>query len=385
MDDTPTPVFELTRSRLKPILDRIAGEPVVWFEVSVDQVPWEGWGAKAEPILPTFTYRTRSGHEGNATVFAKRYCHPGGPMESHHYTYLEKLGAPIPRFYGALVDPDGREVLFLEHLDAVVDDDRFRKDVDQFRQFLAVTARFNTIQPPSDYLPHLRSQNWHKRLTGPAGTWRWDQKLWPAERILNRIEDGEGNGEAGDALARFCSSPAGNLGQLRTLAKRLVEPVSRMEIGFVNHDFWPEHTGWRRETGELLIFDLEYVGFGPRFFNVALFIGAPDGVLLDAPPGHYPARCQPRDELARYYLEQYVHWGGSPVPLDQFLEEIHVLWIAHRLSILGWWGDALGPMDRAWTEERKERYLEKRAGLYAELEVLLSESSRFVATRAIKP
>lgn len=150
-----------------------------------------------------------------------------------------------------------------------------------------------------------------------------------------------------------------------------------MEIGFVNHDFWPEHTGWRRETGELLIFDLEYVGFGPRFFNVALSIGAPDEVLLNAPPGHYPARCQPREELARYYLGRYVHWGGSAVPLDRFLEEIHALWIAHRLSILGWWGDALGPMDRAWTEERKERYLEKRAGLYTELRILLSEGSKW--------
>lgn len=377
IDNTPTPIFELTQSRLKPILDRIAGEPMVWFEVSIeDQMPREGWGAKAEPVIPTFTYRTQSGYVGKTTVFVKRYCHPGGPMESHHYAYLEKLGAPIPRFYGALTDLDGREILFMEYLDAVIDDDRFRKDIDQFRQFLAVTARFNAIRPCSGYMPHLRSQNWRRRLTGPAGTWRWDQKLWPAERILNHIEDCEGNSEIGDALARFCLSPEDNLGQLRMLAKRLVEPVGRMEIGFVNHDFRPEHTGWRRETGELLIFDLEYVGFGPRFFNIAQCIGAPDGVLLDAPPGHYPLRCQSRDELARHYLAQYAQWGGSLVPLDQFLEEIRMLWMAHKLSILGWWGDALGPMDPTWTEECRERYLEKRAGLYTELRILLSEGSK---------
>lgn len=137
-----------------------------------------------------------------------------------------------------------------------------------------------------------------------------------------------------------------------------------METGLAHTDFYPENTGWRRETGELLMIDLEFVGFAPLFYDVAGWIGAPDNIQK---------RCCPRRELAQYYLEQYARWGGCPVPLEQFLEDTRILWMASEFKMLGWrLGRALdGCVD--WTDNREEGRRVFRDELQRDLSILLQQ------------
>jgi hypothetical protein len=248
-------------------------------------------------------------------------------------------------------------MLFLEYLEPIGDVQASRKfldDLDQFRQLLAVTARFNAIQPSGEYAAGLPRRNVGKGLTDACAT-------------LERIWEHACEGDLGDALRQLCSGSQERLPQLQTFATGLIEPIAQMGIGLIHSDIYPENTGWRQGTGELLILDLEWIGFGPRFYDAASLLGAPDDLQ---------SHWRRREELAQYYLDQYVRWGGAAVSLDQFMDEIPILWIAQTLNIM-WFGlrRALdGCVD--WTEDREEGRRFSRDGLYEELSILLHEVSR---------
>ncbi len=70
--------------------------------------------------------------------------------------------------------------------------------------------------------------------------------------------------------------------------------------------------------------DLESVGFAPRFYDVAPWLGAPDGVR---------PRCRPRSELAEHYLTEYARWGGCAVPVAQF--HVSMSMIVYSAVIMG--------------------------------------------------
>ncbi len=127
-------------------------------------------------------------------------------------------------------------------------------------------------------------------------------------------------------MAELCSHQSERLRRLRDYAMSLAEPVVGLAEGLIHDDFYPGNTGWRRGTRELLVFDFEGVAFGPRFYDVARWLGAPDGVHV---------RSLARDELARYYLGQYVNAGGEEVAMSQFLAEIELLWMARTFYVLG--------------------------------------------------
>ena len=352
-----TPVFGLTKAQLRPIVGNIVpDEPVASFDVAIEHQVQGFCGYSAEKAIPSFTYTTKSGRIGRTTIFIK-WFYRSDPAEAHHYAYLQKHHAPIPRMYGVLTGPDGREMLFLEYLDPIGDVqacENFLDDPDHFRQLLAVTARFNAIQPSGEYAAGLPRKGVGEGLMDACAT-------------LERIWEHACKGDLGNALRQLCSSSQEGLPQLQMLARSLIEPISRMETGLIHSDIYPENTGWRRETRELLILDLEWIGFGPRFYDAASLLGAPD----DLQP-HW----QRREELAQYYLEQYVRWGGPAVSLDQFMKEVPVLWAAQRLNIM-WFGlrHALdGRVD--WTEDREEGRRFFREELYKHLSVLLREGSK---------
>jgi hypothetical protein len=49
LDDTATPVFGLTRGQLLPVVERVAGEPVARFEVSIGhELVSEHYGGRGE-------------------------------------------------------------------------------------------------------------------------------------------------------------------------------------------------------------------------------------------------------------------------------------------------------------------------------------------------
>jgi hypothetical protein len=344
-----TPVFGLTRSQLIPIISNaVLNETVESFDISIEHQVQGYYGYQAEKIIPTFTYTTATGNAGKITIFIKKFYRKG-PAEAHNYVLLEKHQAPIPRMYGTLTDVDQREILFLEYLVPIADNEKFLSDADQFHQFIDLAAHFNAIQLSQEFADQLSNLDISNRLIG-AGS------------VLNKIWSLACKGELGNTLRQFCSSSEDKLKQLQMLIKRLIEPIERMELGLSHTDFYSENTGWRWKTGELLMIDLEFVGFAPKFFDVAGWIGAPDDIQ---------PRCCQRRELAQYYLEQYARYGGFPMTLEQFLDEVHTLWMAGELRMLGWsLGRAVdGQVD--WTNDQEEGQRLYRDGLYKVLNDLL--------------
>ena len=359
-DNGATPIFGLTKEQLWPIVEEIAAEQVVSFDVGIERSVRGPYGAGGEKLVPTFSYVTRGGERGEAIAFAKRHYEEfPGPGEAYHYLHLAHQDVAIPRMYGALRDDEGREILFLEYVDVITETrEGFVADADQFSSFLAVLAHFNAIRPSSEYADLLRS--------GMA-MWPepWEARVADAPALLDRIWERADAGELGGALQRTCSSASGALDRLRRLAEQLLDSVKQMEVGLVHNDLGLEHVGRRRQTGDLLLFDLEDTGLTPGFYDVACWLGAPDEV---------EPRCAAREELAQHYLSEYTRRGGVAPPLGAFLEETHTLWMVGVLSMLHW--HLHEALDEPWERTRRndEEYRrENRQELHRQLSILLGQ------------
>ena len=323
-----TPLFGLTKGELWPIVEEAAGMTVASFDICTEHQRPEPYGYTSEKEIPTFAYVTKAGRAGRVTIFVKRF-HRTGPAESQQYRFLQAHQAPIPRMYGALLDPDGREILFLEHLDTSREARSIRA-VERLREFVALMARFHAIQPSTEYRAWLEQAPWglHAGLTS-------------AEPALDLIWDHARKGELGQDMKDFCSSSGRGLRQLQSLARQVMARSLQMPQGLIHTDFSTENTG-RRQTGERLVLDVEWVSLGPRFFDAA--------ELLGTPPERW-RRDLSQGELTRHYLEEYARWGGSPPSLEAFLDDIRILWIADILRYLDWHlnrglgGSAASPAD----------------------------------------
>ena len=300
--DEPTAVFDLTRSQLQPIVEQIAGEQVVSFEIAIEHHVRGRHGLSGEKVIPTFRYETRSGQSGETVVFVKRHYedHPGY-REAHHYTYLARHGAPVARLYGTLADTQNREILFLEHLDVVTELDlpfaRTQQDPERFPAFLAAFARFHAVTPCDGYAARLRQDMAQREWS----SWWEESKLTEkAHRILESTWEHGERGEVGAPVTALCSSASGTLGPLLRLAAHWANTVSALPVVLAHNDCYPDSVGRRPATGEAVLFDLEDVGFGPRFFDVAPWI---------APPDEVQPRCWPREKLARHYLRLLSGFG----------------------------------------------------------------------------
>ena len=168
----------------------------------------------------------------------------------------------------------------------------------------------------------------------------------------------------GEEVADLCANSRDKMANLRRLAADAAESLREMAVGLAHNDFYRDSVGWRQETAEFLVLDLESVGLAPRFADVARWIGPGDELR---------PRCLPRGELAELYLDEYARSGGTPGRIAQFLEDVRVLWIAQSFGML-WFRLALALDGRVdWTDDADEGRRVFRHDLYRELSGLLQE------------
>lgn len=320
-------IFGLTREHLLPVVECVAGEAVAEFDIAIEHEVKGPGGIVAEKVIPTFRYRTRAGRRGAAVVFAKRN-YEAGPGDARQYEWLRDYDAPIPRMYGHMSDETGREMIFLEHLDVVTEPEpceEFLNDPAQFPDFLRATARLNAIRPVGEYANALHGIEGERR----GGPNDWRERLPAVARSLDNLWARARRGDFGAPLQALCAEWPSGAAQLEAFVGGLLEPILRMEKGLNHCDLYPFHAG-RRTTGEMLLFDLEMTGYDARFYDVSLWLGAPD---------EFQRRCAPREELAECYLSEYVLRGGSQVSVGDFLAETSTLWRAWTgwSMYLGWW------------------------------------------------
>jgi len=308
------------------------GEPVTSLDISIEHQVEGYYGFAAEKLIPTFSYVTPEGRRGRIAIFAKHSHNPNSP-EPEHYRFLALHGVPLPRLYGVLRSPEDRPVLFLEHLD-MSEVRRFPRPQSFIFGFLALMAQFNAVRPSPEYAAWLEEllQRERDEDIGLAGT---VEVVW--ERACE--------GGLGEPLQQFCSADMQRCARLRVLADRVAAQVADMETGLVSGDFSVENTGFR-QSGERVLFDVEGIGLGARFTDVALLVGRPDDQW---PPAPYP----PRQALTEHYLREYVRWGGAAPPLDQFLAETRVLWLRRAIWDTGF-GAGWGHSDSPAPEEQRQ-------------------------------
>jgi hypothetical protein len=145
-------LFGFTRESVAPFAERAIGAPLRTFASEVrgiDALPGtDEYGVCGEKRIVTFTAVDVDGRERRAEVFVK--LANKGCEESAHFVELSRHGAPIPRYYGALAHPDGREAVFSELLDPLLTWNDWN-DPDTHDEFVSAIARLNAITLSDGY------------------------------------------------------------------------------------------------------------------------------------------------------------------------------------------------------------------------------------------
>jgi hypothetical protein len=307
-------LFGLQKPLLLPVVEAVAGEPVADFSMEARSLK-EGHSG-GDKLFCTFRYTTRAGRAGEATLFVKR-CVWKGRSEALHYRYLASHAVPTPRVYGTLADPDSTEVVFLERLSRIgFQEDSFA----EWRSLLTLMARFNACPVTEEYSAHLHS---YEQVGAIDGRW------W-ITGVHADPEDEEIAASLREGGVTEVESPA-----LLRAGRSLFAAVDAQPRGLLHQDFLHDNVGWRDD--EMVVFDIHKNARGPRFADVAPYLGSPDWsdrvAFLDSAADDGGSR---REALTRHYLEEYSRFGGDMLPVETFLEEARALFWAHKVSNLGW-------------------------------------------------
>ena len=348
-------VFGLSKQQLWPVVEELAGECVADFKVRVDNDVVGHYGYGARKLVPTFRYTTQSGRTGEGTSFVK-WFNEARQHEAHHYQALASLGALLPRMYGHLPDVDGREMIFLEHLQPIDDRhpfDRFVRNDDLFGRFVLLAARFNSLRPAGEYAAGLR------RFDHEEVGWRMRDGAEAGKELCRRSK----TGELGDELAALCAARERDLMELGDWPARLTEEIQAMALGLGHGDLYPDSVATRPATGEMLMVDLEGVSYFPRFWDIARWLG---------PPLEVGVPDCPRDRYAAAYLDEHERYGGEAVSIEQFQMEAKTLAIASALMMFPFALDRAVDGQVDWTADRDEGRRVYRHQLHSRLDRLLA-------------
>ncbi len=314
-------IFDFTKSQLLPIVCGIASKKVDDFLVRFDHQKTSLNGIVGEYLIPTITCESESGDSLEFTLFIRRRKRASeGRLQAYHYAFLSKNGVPVPRLYGVLIDDQGREVLFLEHLDEfAISNDAFYEDADTLIEYLELMARFNSVKPTVEY-----AANVGRDMADRDFTMNWKTWLPWSIFVLNHIEKYAEERLLDDQIMRFCQSNQAEIRTLKRIALELINTVPNLPVGLVHGDFPPANTGWRKEPRELVVFDFEDILFDTRFYDIASVLGGWDIEGKHSATQH---------DLAEIYLKTYSQCGGSDLGIEDFIREITVVWYARKLNL----------------------------------------------------
>lgn len=314
-------IFDITKTQLLPIVCGIASKKVDDFLIRFDQQKTSLNGIVGEYLIPTITCETGSGDSLEFTLFVRRRKRASeGRLQAHHYAFLSKNGVPVPRLYEALLDSQGREVLFLEHLDEfATSNDAFYEDADTFIEYLELMAKFNSVKPTVEYAADVG-----RDMADRDFTMNWKTWLPWSIYVLDHIEKYAEEHLLGEQIMRFYQSNQAEIKTLKRIALELIHTVPNLPVGLVHGDFLPGNTGWRKKPRELVVFDFEDILFDTRFYDIAFVLGGWDIEGKHSATQH---------DLAEIYLKTYFQCGGSNLRIGDFIREMTMVWYAAKLNL----------------------------------------------------
>jgi Phosphotransferase enzyme family len=304
-------IFGLDEAQLLPVVEAAAGVPIARF---THQTRPLGGGYSSDTRLCEFRYATHEGRESEVTLFVKRCV---WRPEAVHYRHLAAAGVPTPRLHGVLYNSSGEEIIFVERLPRI----GFQRDSPvEWRIFLSLLARLNACEITHDYAPHLHVYE----QVGTIGDDRWITGLnaSPSDEEISRT-------------LRSCGVEDRELPALQRAVRALFAQIEDQPRGLLHQDVMFDNLGWSGE--EMVILDLQKLAFGPRFADVAPYLGLPDwsatAAFLNATE---TGSVSHREILTRYYLDEYARFGGGTVAMETFQKEARALFWAHKVSTLYW-------------------------------------------------
>jgi hypothetical protein len=305
-------IFDLDEAQVVSILEAAVGAPIAGFTVQMR--PSGGGSTRSDTRFCDFQYVTQQSSTGQVTLLVKRGV---WRPEAVHYRYLAAHGVPTPRLHGALFNSSDEEIIFLECLPRIGFQ---RESPGEWRHFLSLIAQLNAYPVTSDYIPHL----FVYEQGGTFGDDRW----------ITGLNASPSDEEIGANLRR-CGVEDRELPRLQRGARALFTRIEEQPRGLLHQDAFPDNLGWRGE--EMVIFDLQKLAIGPRFADVAPYLGLPDwsptAAFLDAME---TGSVSHRERLTRYYLDEYARLGGETVAPETFRDEARALFWAHKVSTLPW-------------------------------------------------
>ena len=295
-------VLSLADSVLQSVAENASGRSVS--SVRADMVPrdWPEYGCCGDKCVISLTFKYCDQRDGNVNVFVKRQSGHGGFKETPHYEYLNRNQLPVPTLYGSLLDDQQMEILFLEDVQPNIQGSQLLDTSGNFSAFLALAARINALRPEGDYGSSLYY-------------FAKDRGIDRGMHTIDEIWSTVASGQLGPDLATLCSPTRKD--DLLSLVDSLSRRVPKLGRGYSHNEYVPEQIGRRRETGEMVVFDLRTTGLGSRFVDVAPWLGD-------------PRRMESR-QLAGHYLQHYLGAGGVPLSMETLLSETRMLWQASTI------------------------------------------------------
>jgi hypothetical protein len=304
-----------------------------------------GCAGYACPKVP-ITFHWQAGRDVG-TVHMLLKVTPWGPGEGAAYRYLEPLGAPVPRCYGAMRVPDaalpngwrpGAEAIFLEYLDHIGFDRACLADRLAFARAYAVLHALP---------PNLRGAPRWATLRYRDGVAVW----------LTRLRETTAAAAAalpGTAVAEACGELAGLLPHAPAWLARTAEAADNFPVGLIHKDASPQNTGWRGAREEPLLFDLQ-----------PMCIGGLMSDLLTLFPNE--GLDEHDRQVARAYCDALRERRGPALTPDEIARGTRLARVLRRVGILAWQvaRSLDGRVD--WTDDAEEGQRTYRAWLHESL------------------
>ncbi len=278
----------------------------------VDAIDPAFYGGRGEKAILEVSYQA-DGSTKSTRFFVKRHC-SREQNEAVHYLHLTQAGAPIPRLFAYYSHPNEQDIIVTEALDPfhVDDDPAFMSDREVMEPFVAATAGFCGTQVSAEY----------RQMIAKKCDLVRDQ-IWPYRSKLQNMYEEIKRDPLHRSLKR--KVPAVAEAAVQRLLAVACERMQTMERGLYHWDHKPRNMGWSSLQQRHVIFDLEDTLWGPRFFNIGMWIGGDDG--------HEPKYAS-REQLAVSFLDLYNAATGQTVSVETLLEECYPIWVAYKIETL---------------------------------------------------
>lgn len=291
--------YGLSWEDLRPVLpdaDFARGQPQA-FESHRKQ----GLHGGANSCILTLRYSDGHAEAHSTPVFIKTTDGPER-AEAARYRFLAERGVPTPRLLAAVARGQ-REIVVLEFLPAIGIDVGSPSDV---QALLDLVADLNAVQGvPTDIVPPPRPPQ-------PRADAVFDAGVLAALREAARTDDAGG---VVDPTRWFEAYRAAQ------------QAYALLPQALIHGQFAFQQVGWAdRESGrQLVVFDLETLGFSARFGDVA-------NVLESLAAGLGCAQA----ELFAHYLARYAWRAGTDFNVDHALRELHLTRLTESFWTLPW-------------------------------------------------